>query len=468
MTSLFTHDSDSILMNGLPIYIYCGIDNKEYLLSDKIQIVPTDCGYRIDVVTEPDIAVTLVFPCLNRYIYIGNNYNHCNPDIVSFYHYNQNSTKLLDAFCKSSDSPIVHLSGDPVLSFSVYGECKISCFKAHYEQYCSIQGISSGNIMQFYVDIASNTKVNQQRHKLKQKEYIYYNILDESEIMNILYNGFSIKKSIPDHSIIMEEIHKINEILISNGLYPIFSGSIAKTLNGIDCNIRDIDIIFKNYSNIQKATEILINLGYVKQQENEYFTRMIKDGGLSLDIAYDNYNILLNNWNIDYESKITYININGLLWMSLLNLQEFDRTKYRDTCTTNDRSLFELTMMAHKKSCYSYNDKIIKNILKYSDYTNECQKFSDQLVGYEMFYVDTRVNDPFRINVFGNGIEIIYSIINVGSPTECRIVSNYKPVQAIWHGINGFEKEVKIELYDYFSIMIINEPIQHGYIKVKL
>lgn len=458
MDLTFTIENETIFLNGLPVYCYSGTIEKQYYSSKSIEIIKTDCGYRIDVTSVPDDKVALVFPCKDADLMVGNRYEVIDTSIVQ--HFTNGPS---DSLSKSCSVPIVHVIHDTVWSFSLYGECDIVIFKEHYEQYFSIQTTAKSEITSFFIDIASNYLVNLQRHPFERTPYVYYGLIDEPIMMNVLHNGLPMIKSKPDVTSVMEQVKSINSIFRGNGIFPVFTGGVAKHLNGIECNVTDIDLMVKTTEDMKFVSQILYMIGYQVSHESLYYIRMTKNESVTIDISYDNFNVLLNNWLIDYSELITYLNVNGLLWMALLNLQEFDRTRYRDMCSTNDKALFELTLLAHdKRPHYSYNDKIIKEMESLESKNIRCQFFSDKLSTLDLQYRDTRINEPFRINAFGNTDNRIYSIVNTGSKNNCRIVADFVPSKAVWRGLDGEDIDAEISGMESFSIIEIKKPILHG------
>jgi hypothetical protein len=125
----------SITMQGQPVYFYVG-DHK-YLEPKDIRVERRERGYKFSLST--DRPTTIVFPCLTRRVYIGDNYEELNTRQVSEYYCEGPTAVLSKERAVPAYSSAVHLVADNAWTVSVYGESRIAVFKQFYEQYASIR-----------------------------------------------------------------------------------------------------------------------------------------------------------------------------------------------------------------------------------------------------------------------------------------------------------------------------------------
>jgi len=119
--------------------------------------------------------------------------------------------------------------------------------------------------------------------------------------------------------------------------------------------------------------------------------------------------------------KLRFFDVEGLMWLSLLNCYEFHRTLYPYYYKRNDRSLFELTQYAIEQSLVC-NSVVGEEIQQISSYMPTCIELCKKINGLSILFEDTRINEPFRVNCFGTKDTRIFPIINLGETENFRLI----------------------------------------------
>lgn len=454
MRSILTKTDQHILLDNLPVYIYEGDSN--YLSPSSVDIAETDCGYLLTI--SSILPVTLVIPCGQRRIIVGDNFDFVDTRSVVQYYCSGPTKILAHDNMEQIYSSMIHLIGEDSLSISVFGESVISLFTHAYEQYTSITGIPDQSKIVFYIDISSDYKINLQRQVPQKRSLSYVDCLDENDLALSVYYGINL---IPVESNIeqfIDLVYSIQQIFEKEKLYSMITGSVAEGLNGIPCFIRDCDFMFKNRPSMVHAAELLAEHGWNISKNLERNISLIKEQH-KIDLSYDNYNLINFPMYVRESHGLRFLDAQGLMWIALLNQQEFDRTPYKNGYPRNNRMLFELTLHASrtKTTC---NDKIGQQLLKLVNLTEECKKISGHLYDTPLMFKETRINFPFRINCFGYDYERVFSIVNTGTISDARVVTDIKPTHAIWVDINKEKQEATIEQHETFSLLFLKN-IKH-------
>ena len=448
MKPQITQTDEHLLLNGLPLYIYSG--NHVYFDPNEILVMGTDCGYTFEVKnTKP---VTLVVPCAKRQIIVGDNYNYVDNRAVSKYYCLGPTDILKHDKMEQIHTSIFHLIEEDALSFSVFGESVISVFHHEYEQYVSITGIPHESKIVFYLDVAENYKINLQRQNIHKREIRYIDCLDYPDICSAIYHGSKLIHQDTNIENVINTICDLQNLFFDEKLYSAIIGSTAEALNGIPCLIHDYDFMFKNWPSVVHASEILKMCGWEILETNNKSISMQKIGELKVDLVEDNYGMFKFPVNVREAGGLRFLDVQGLMWLALLNRQEFDRTLYK--YPKNDKALFRLSLYANRTGLLC-NTKIGPELLELVKYTEKCKEIVNILSESKLLFKDTRINFPFKINCFEYGDIRILPIINTGSVADARIVTDMKPNFAQWEDVSGKMQEAKVEINDDFSLIYL-------------
>lgn len=448
---------DEIFINGNNIYFYQGKD--VYFKPKDIEIKETESGY---IFTLSSILPTaMVVPCLNRHVIIGDNYDYFNSNVIFEYYY-KGPTQLIDnKNCIELYYPGFHLVFDDAWTFSVYGECRLSYFYKSYQNYISIMGVPNGEKIIFYLDVCSNYQVNFHRHPMIKRPNL--NITSSiciEDMNNCLYYGIKTIQKQSNTESILPVVKNLQNILSEDYLTSVITGSVAEQLNGIDCYANDIDLMFKTRPIMIHASEFLKDLGFIVFNNNDKWIRLIKDDEI-VDLSYDNYNLMQTPHYIKEINGLRFLDTNGLLWLCLLNEQEKNITQYRDSYIRNKKALFEISNFnKHKNKIV--NSSIINIFDKHCELYSNLLELSEELSAHNQLFKDTKINDPFKVNCFGNESKRIFSIINLGNKEDFRVITDFKPKNAIWKDLSGKKENAHIQLFDNFSAIFCNSVEYSG------
>lgn len=456
-----TNNEQHYLIGNIPLYFYAddyklSID-KQYLSLDQIHMEQTDNGYIFTVQCESLRAVTMVFPTQDNRIIMGDSYDDIDTRVTRKFYYHGPTSILDSSHCINIYAPIVHLIGitGNAISCSVFGECLISCCKECYEQYVEITGIPHNDIISFHVEKSQNYKINLQRYNIPKRDMQYCDILDLQNINDALYYGMTINQVNYDIESHIQYIKKIQDIFRKEHLDTIITGSFARQLNGIHCPVNDCDLMTKNRQSYVYAKEILQSHEF-KQQSNGKFIDKSKNK-LPIDISYDNYNITLNYPKHIKESHgLRFFDIEGLMWLSLLNCYEFHLTSYESYYQKNDQALFELTRHAHKTSNVC-NSKVVQQIQRIETIMPQVKYLCDIIKDIPVVLDDIRINNPFRVNKFKKNSQLYFSIINLGDRDNARLIMPDNIKSALWIDVNEEKRSCQIKKYDKFNMIFIDK-----------
>ncbi len=443
---------DEILFNGLPMYFYKG--EYDYLKPDDVKFQKTDTGIKFGI--ESPIPTTMVVPCEHRRLIIGDEYNYIDTRIVTK-HYCEGPTKILDnSNCTPAYSPVIHIQGDESYSCSVFGECLIFSFVKDYEQYTSITGVPDHGKITFHIDVSPNYRTNLHRPKVSRRIQHYYGLLDLGEIEHVIFHGTRLEKREPNINDVLSHAKRVQKYLKDEDLYSVITGSLAELLNGINCHVRDCDFMLKSYGAMIHASEHLRKNGYSLMQQNDKWISLKSKSGKTVDLSYDNYRLLQLPHYIRESHGLRFFDTEGLLWLAMSNLYEQSRTPYRHSYPRNERALFELTRHAYKRGI-TCNTTVAKTLDNLNVYTDNCVAMSDQLSSLEILFKDTRINEPFRVNCFGNEDHRIFSVINPGTVANFRLITDLHAQTATWKDVAGKDQKVRIDKHENFSMFFVTD-----------
>jgi len=456
-----TSNNTHYFLDGKPLYFHANnyllSTDRYYFTLDKIQITRTDTGYICTIDALGCQSVTMVIPCGHRYVIMGDEYEYIDMRVRRKF-YCKGPTQILDTGgCMDIYAPVVHLvkPHENAWSCSVFGESIISCCVESYEQYVEITGIPDNHQIQFHIDVSSNYKSNLQRLKINKRHFKYHDILDIHDINNAIYYGAILERTTHNIDSILQDIKNIQKEFNQRGLYTIITGSVAAQLNGIDRECNDCDFMTKTKEEVIYAQEILKSIGYIERSDKKFSHK--HDDLIPIDISHDNYNITSNYPKYVKEShELRFFDLEGLMWLSLLNCYEFHRTSYEYNYIKNDKILFDLTKQSYNQS-RTCNSVVGREIQQIYPYTEQCEHLCTIIQNENMIFEDIRINEPFRVNCFGSEHKRYFSIINLGSCNNVRLVSPSLITSAIWTDVSEKETQTRIENHDNFTIIFIDK-----------
>lgn len=434
-----------IFLENRPVYFY--VNENCYLEPNDITI--ENFCFKAKTFTP----TTMVIPVGNRKILTGDDYIFLNPNRVQKF-YSPGLTEILDhKFCETIYTPSVHLVADDVWSFTVNGEAIISVFKKFYEQYVSITGVpNSVGEVEFHLDVNANYRVNLQRQPIQKRKIFFSNTLTPGEISQALFYCSEVNIKKPDLENLFLQSRKIQAIFNSENLNNVIIGSMAELLNGIECCVNDVDFMFTNKPSMVHAAETLKEYDFNQAYIDDKLIRL-DNNKIKIDLTYDNYNLMSTPFNIKESNGFRFFDIQGLMWLCLLNNYEsnYNNNRY----PRNDKALYEISKHAFqfKQPC---NSKLVSFWQHDYDKTQTLLTILNAMKNMKQDFSDVKVNDPFRVNVFCDEKNYAYSIINLGDENSCRVITPFQHKSVFWISTSQKIADVLIENKKEFSIMKID------------
>jgi hypothetical protein len=452
---LSTTDKE-ILLNGRPIYFIA----KDRYLPPKEIFVQQDTNV-VAFKFASDGPATLVVPCFDGEVFVGDEYEPVDTNRVSEW-YSPGPTELMAGSTASRIyAPFLHVVSDNVFSYSVFGECLISCFQQAYEEYASLTGVPHEGFITFYLHATENMKVALGQFGVRPREpRIFPYSMDRNEMESCIYYGTPMELVEPNADKLIDVARMAQGLFARANLDSIITGSLAQYLNNQDCFVQDIDIMLRDRPSMVHAAEILNNYKFERTINEEKWIRM--EGDAIIDLSYDNHNVMTMRWHRRESHQLVFMDSEGLMWMSLVALYECYRNKDPQMARRVSRSLFEMTAYAfdRRQPC---NSVVGLETQLLEQYRAKCIELANQLSQYHLLFKDTRVNKPFRVNCFGeNETTRHYAVINLGLKANLRLVTDFIAETAMWIDISGEQKVARIEKHDGFSMIFVDELLWPG------
>jgi hypothetical protein len=303
---------------------------------------------------------------------------------------------------------------------------------------------------------------------VKRRKIRYVGALDFDDLQSALYYGASLVRDQVDPSAMVEKAQEVQNTFDKAQLYTVITGALARHLNGIECNVGDIDIMFRDRPSAAHGMEILKDSGYQVQKQTPWLMRMVDKSGVQIDLSYDNFRLLQLPHYVRHTHGFRFFDIEGLLWLALLSLQEFPRLPDQRGYQRNDRALFELTTFAYLHG-FPCNNKIAESIDNIDKRTRRGEELCRWIENEPLLLADVRANEPFRVNCFGSpdSNTRYYPVILTGAPSDCRIVTPFKPTEAIWYDVTGRESTARIHTEKDFCLIFIDKLSSAGILVAK-
>lgn len=439
-----------ILLNGLPVYFYIG--DHRYVGVNDVFVQHHDGGVSFRLrSSEP---TTMVVPCHSGQIIVGDDFEPLNRNVVSNFYYAGPTSLLSRDDCAEISAPYAHIVfSEKAWSCSVFGECRIACFKSNFEQYVSLTGIPDVDHITFHIDATTNYRVSLARMGVQPKTVSYSSGLSRSQVEYALLHGAKVRRAYPDVTINIAQARALQSSLNSHELYSVITGSLARALNGQSCAVRDVDLMFKTKYAMQHAALILKDTGYEVVGSSEKRIQLQREQEL-VDLSWDNYNLLTMPHHVRENDGLRYLDAEGLLWIALLSAHEWFFNKSRIGYPQNQQALYDCTRHAFQRGlpCSSV---IGEEIIHYDAYLSNCEQLCDELSHETQLFVDTRVNEPFRANTFGDQTHRLYSVVNMGTVSDLRLVTDFIPTTAEFEDIAGRKIVGEIEKQEGFSMIFL-------------
>ncbi len=454
----------------------CRVSGKlidEYLSHKFINIVETDCGYTIKVDALGIIGMSI--PCENAKLRIANEIDYCDPRFTNRYYYSTGPNNLkniydIDAsFGTVINSPIVHVvHKDKCFSFSTDRQEMITTnFKDAYVQHVNMV-VYATDSCSFFIDIASNYLINLQRFAPTPFDIYKHHSLDVNDIKKSLIQKSTVVDACSTPIDIFDTAREVQQSLMDKGITSVITGSTSQHLNGIPTIVNDLDLMIKNKADLIDAMLIMEDIGAeASYHENRASFRL---NSIKIDMCYDNYNIMDRHGMLidDPGQQITYLSLEGLLWIHLLLMYAINRNEYPNTTKSkNLQTLFKLVRKNNEIHDQQFGtNSIVADIEGVNNFSEKCIEFCQELSGYERAYLDIKINDPFSIAIFESQGNFIIPIVNNGSRNNARIIVPFYPESASWEDISNKTREVRVEKHEDFSILFINQIFLPGLLRI--
>lgn len=451
MTEITTNQGE-ILWNAHPIQFFSKTPSNidEYLNSNNIEIARSDCGWSF-IIQNPATITGLMIPIGSFEVIICDTPIEMYKSKQHYYAPARELERILQFNIRDLniiESPIVHFISDRISSsWSCPNECIISTFVHNYQWHINFVTIAQDSLT-FFLDESSNFLVNMQRFPLERKEVLINETSSIHAMQRALLSG-STPRQRPNYSHdIIQKTRHIQLELTQHNIKSAIIGSLARRLNSIPVDVNDIDLMVSNKEELDKAinavgsfTDVLkIQGNSAKFQHCDY----------TIELCCDNYNILPGKNNIVHRHGLTYVNIEGLLWLYMINLF---------ACNIDEHSDDYKNHILNALCSLCEGRKLEESVIPYQgnmdDYSKRCFELCQQLSSAEMKYYDIRINKPLTIRCFQDSEKTMYPIVNLGSPCGAQVVINFVPKKAHWNDIKGRDMSVSIEPQNEFSIIRI-------------
>ncbi len=437
--------------------INCSGDLLHFPVEDVI-LRKTDCGYSFEVYYSG--TVTMLVSCCGEHLLVDDNIKEVNLDLTTEYYHRITDTYVETAeYMTPISRPIIHCVKDRVFSFSTPSECIIQCFLYDYQPAFSIE-TTNQECSKFLIDIASNYLLNLQRYKTNRGAIYLEDHIDVKQMAEILYYAYDIipKSIIPIE--LMNTAKRVQKILKDEGVFSVIFGSLANILNGLDVQVRDIDLMFTS-KDMRKARDVLVNHGEIIEDTD--FRSRIKIDDCKVEVSYDRFKLLSPLRHICTENGLTYFNVHGLLLICLMSFYRLHRETH----------VFDYTTKAERQSYRAYRlldpepDTTILPGIQEDKFRSIFLELLDKLHHAEMAYYDVRINRPFSLQCYKDENVMLLPILNRGSSQNARIIVPKNPIKATWRDISGHVEEIKCESHEDFTILFVSDLWLPGVLSVE-
>lgn len=436
---------------------------EEYLDKKDIVIEKTDCGwmFRVPATDKPQI-LGIMIPTGSLDVVIG-----VTPlDLYKSKRYYYAPSRELERLLRLNahdfnalESPIVHMiDNDKAFAWSCPNECLVSCFVHQYKWCINFEAITWGDHVTFFLDESINSLINLQRYPHRSKKVLINETTSLKSMQKALLTGAQPRRH-PNHP--HDFIRKARQIqleLSKRDLDSVIIGSLARRLNSVPVDINDIDLMVEDKDKLHRAIDVI-----------ESFTDRItlhdthakfKHEDCTIDICYDNYNILAGSNHIINQHGLTYLGAEGLLWLYMINLFACESGEHSD-----DYKDYVNNAIVSLCKTQTGEFDIIPHGKTIPDYSKKCSELCLLLSEGQMEYRDIRINKPFLVRSFRKEDEFFYVIVNQGSCCDAELVIDQTPTTVTWQDISGETKIITPIPGQSFSIAHIPQIYLPGVVR---
>lgn len=466
MPSTVITKDDGIYWNDTRISFLRKINNGfEYLTIKDINYVQTECGWEFHVSNSLEDAILGIMIPINSELLIYDR----PADLYKSKRYYYSPARELERLLKINpkdvnkiQAPIIHLiNKDRTYSWSCPNECLISTFVSQYQWYVNLE-VHAWESLTFFLDESTNYLINMQRFPHSPSEILINETTSIKSMEQALLTGSRPRSLLNESHKIVQVVRELQLELLKHNFTSIIIGSLARRLNGIPVDVNDIDIMFLNKKELNNASLIMRTFSDTIQinEKNAKF----KYQNYYVELCFDNYNILTGKNYTIQKHGLTYVDIEGLLWLYMINLLACNLDEHSD-----DYKNHVLNALVSIHQIHSTNEfRILPYAKEIPDYSKKCTELCTHLSLSEMKYVDVRINKPFTVRCFQKDHSFLYPIVNLGSKCDAEIAVNCLPHKSIWKDISGREEPLKADLYNGFSLIHISEVELPGVLECQI
>ncbi len=458
MKSKITTIDNEICWNDRPVRFFKKMNTDIYFQGSEIDVSQTDCGWNFKISVDVPCVVGIMIPLSPYEIIIGDDLP---VDLYRSkqYYYAQDRAleRLLNinlADINPISMPIAHFIKDDVAcSWSCPNECLISTFVAQSQWHLNFE-VWAHKDLTFFMDESSNFLVNLQRYPADRQDTLINKTTGIKTMQRALLSGNKPRKH-PNHP--HDTIRKARGIQLELSKHKVDSviiGSLARRLNAIAVDINDIDLMVLNNEDMSKAIDVLGSIADPVQETK--FLHLDH----TIDLCYDNYNILPGKNYITTRHGLTYLSPEGLLWLYMINLFATEIDEHSDSYKDHIIN----AIISIQRSCPNGEFNILPYAKAVKDFSPVVYDLCDMMSGATLEYRDIRINKPFSIRCFKKDKVYLYPIANFGSRCDAEVVVEIIPQSAVWKTIDK-TVDVKIVPHSNFSVINIPDVQQLGLLK---
>lgn len=426
----------------------------DYFSEKDITIQKTDCGwtFQLPAINKPDV-LGMMIPAHLHEVIIDNN-----PlDLYKSKRYYYSPSRELERILKinphdfnNMETPIIHMVNEnEAFAWSCPNECIVSSFIYQHKWYVNFEAIAWEDKITFFLDCSSNMLINLQRYPPLKKEILINETTSLKEMQQALLTG-SKPRDHPNHPhALIREARSVQLELKKRNLDSVIIGSLARRFNSVPVDVNDIDLMVRDKDQLHGAIDVL-----------ESFTDRIslhdshakfQHQNCTIDVCYDNFNILPGTDYIISKHGLSYLTTEGLLWLYMTNLFACEMDEHSDDYRNHVNNAITSLYRTHKFGEFD----LIPYGSVIPDYSKICFKLCKTLSEAKLEYRDIRINKPFLIRSFRIEDNFFYSIVNLGSCCDAEVVIDQTPSEVIWSDISGEVKSIKPIHHQNFSVVNI-------------
>lgn len=428
---------------------------EEYFTIQDIAIEETDCGwtFRLPATDSPQILgimipvgpLDVMIDTAPLDLYKSKKYYYSSPsrEIERILQLNIHDLNNLEI-------PVVHMiDDDRAFAWSCPNECLISSFVHLHRWHINFEAITWENNLTFFLDKSTNALVNLQRYPHKPKEILINETTSLKTMQKALLAGAQ-PRSHPNHPHpLVREARQIQLELKKRHLHSVIIGSLARRLNSVPVDVDDIDIMVETKEKMSGAIDVLES--FADRISLHDFHAKFEHQDYTIDVCYDNYNILSGAGHVISRHGLTYLGTEGLLWLYMINLFACEMNEHSDDYKDHVINAITSLHRTHKLGEFD----LIPYGSVIPDYSQKCTDLCSLLSDTEMEYRDIRINKPFLVRPFKKDNEFFYVIANQGSLCDAELIIDQIPETVTWEDIAGNKATITPTAHQTFSVVRI-------------